>query len=145
MFSTNNYNNVSPTLLNQGNRLGVTFSSNYMKQNKIGYPHGSVVNIYIVYELKNRTIRSLDFTVQNGLFGAIKVTKDVDTSNYKYSGYGICFNGKSDFSFGNITNGKNVIMLGADVSFSSHSTNKANNICFRKRLCSRNKWNNNPC
>ena len=58
----------------------------------------------------------------------MKITKDVDTSNYKYSGYGICFDGKSDFSFGNITNGTNVIIFGADMSFSSHSTNKANNI-----------------
>ena len=58
----------------------------------------------------------------------MKITKDVDTSNYKYSGYGICFDAESDFSFGNITNGKNVIILGADMSFSSHSTNKTQNI-----------------
>ena len=42
-----------PTLLNQNNRLGVTFRGNYMKQNKLGYLHGSVVNIYIVYELND--------------------------------------------------------------------------------------------
>ena len=62
------------------------------------------------------------------MFGAIKITKDVNTSHYQYHGYGICFDGKSDFSFGNTTNGKNVIIFGADMSFSSHSTNKANNI-----------------
>ena len=99
-----------------------------MKQNKIGYAHGSVVNIYIVYELKNRRKSSPDFTVQNGLFGAIKIIKDVNTSHHQYHGYGICFDGKSDFSSGNITNGKNVIIFGDDMSFSSHSTNKANNI-----------------
>ena len=75
-----------------------------MEQNKIGYAHGSVVKIYIVYELKNRRISSPDFTVQNGLFGAAKITKDTNTSHYKYSGYGLCFDGKSDFSFGNIAN-----------------------------------------
>ena len=128
MFSVNNANNVSPTLLNQDNRFGVTFSRNYMKQNKIGYASGTVINIYIVYELKNRTISSPDFTVQNGLFGAIKITKDVNTSTYKYNGYGICFDRIGDFSFGNITNGKNIIIFGADMSFSSRSTNKANNI-----------------
>ena len=48
-----------------------------MKQNKHGYAHGSVVNIYIVNSLKNRNIDSPGFTVQNGLFGAIKITKDV--------------------------------------------------------------------
>ena len=58
----------------------------------------------------------------------MKITKDVDTSNYKYSGYGICFDGKSDFSFGNITNGKNVTIFGADMSSSSHANNGDNNI-----------------
>ena len=62
------------------------------------------------------------------MFGAIKITKDVNTSHYQYHGYEICFDGQSDFSFGNITDGKNVIIFGADMSFSSHSTNKANNI-----------------
>ena len=94
MFSVNNSNNVSPTLLNQENRLGVTFSGNYMEQNKIGYAHGSVLNIYTVYELKNRAISSPDFTVQNGLFGAIKITKDVNTSYYQCHGYRMCFDGK---------------------------------------------------
>ena len=123
-----NSSNNTPTLLNQNNKLGVTFSGNYMKQNKLGYTHGSVVNIYIVYELKNRTVNSFDFTAQNCLFGALKIAKNTDTSNYKYSGYEICFDGESDFSFGNITNGKNLIIFGADVSFSSHSTNKTQNI-----------------
>ena len=128
MFSVSNSNNVSPTLLNQDNRLGVTFSGNYMKQNKIGYAHGSVVNIYIVYELKNRRISNPDFTVGNGLFGAVKITKDVNTSHYQYHGYGICFDAESGYTFGNITNGKNIIIFGNTMSFSSHSTNKTQNI-----------------
>ena len=35
LFSVNNSNNNSPTLLNKNNRFGVTFNGNYMKQNKI--------------------------------------------------------------------------------------------------------------
>ena len=35
LFSVNNSNNNSPTLLNKNNRLGVTFDGNYMKQNKL--------------------------------------------------------------------------------------------------------------
>ena len=65
LFSVNNSSNNSPTLLNQGNTFGVTFNGNYMKQNKLDYAHGTVVNIYIVYELKNRTISNPDFTVLN--------------------------------------------------------------------------------
>ena len=52
----------------------------------------------------------------------------MNTSNYGYSGYGICFDGESEFSFGNIVKGKNVLIFGADMSFSSHSTNKTQNI-----------------
>ena len=51
-FSVNNSNNNSPTLLNQNNRLSVTFNENYMKQSKLAYAHGTVVNTYIVYEPK---------------------------------------------------------------------------------------------
>ena len=65
LFSVNNSNNNSPTLLNKNNKLSVTFDGNYMKQNKLGYAHGKIVNLYIVYELRNRRIDSPDFTVQN--------------------------------------------------------------------------------
>ena len=143
LFSVNNSSNNSPTLLNQNNRLGFTFNGNYMKQKKLGYAHRTVVNIYIVYELKNRSTDNADFTVSNGFFGAVKLTKDVNTSNYQYKGYGICFDSGGKFSIGNITNGKNVIIFGADMSFSSHSTNKTKYLCFRKRFCSRNKHHNN--
>ena len=62
------------------------------------------------------------------MFGAVNITKDIDTSNYKYSSYGIGFDGKSDFTFGNIINGRNVMIFGCDISFFSHANNKVNNI-----------------
>ena len=128
LFSVNNSNNNSPTFLNKNNRLIVTFNGNCMKQNKLGYAHGKIVNLYIVYELKNRRVDTLDFTVQNGLFGAVKVTKNANTSHYKYEGYGICFDGESSFSFGNRIDAKNVIIFGVSTSNSCHSTNKTQNI-----------------
>ena len=99
-----------------------------MKQNKLGYTNGKIVNLYIVYELKNRGIDSPDFTVQNGLFGAVKITKNVNTSHYKYEGHEICFDGKSSFSLGNRIDAKNLIVFGVNTSNSSHSTNKTQNI-----------------
>ena len=111
MFSVKNTNNDLPSLLNQNNRLGVTFNGNCMKQNKIGFAHGTVINIYIVYKPKKRPVNSPDFTVQNGLFGAVKITKNVNTSHYKYEGYGICFDGETSFSFGNRIDAKNVIIF----------------------------------
>ena len=128
LFSVHNSNNDLQSLLNQNNRLGVTFNGNYMKQNKLGYAHGTVVNIYTVYELKNRTINNPDFTVLNGLFGAVKLTKDVNTSNYGYNGYGICFDSGGSFTSGNITNGKNVFIFGVNTQNSIHSANKTQNI-----------------
>ena len=128
MFSVNNSNNNSPTLLDKNNRLGVTLNENYMKQNKLGYAHGKIVTLYIVYELKNSRVDSPDFTVQNGFFGAVKITKNANTSHYKYERYGICFDRESFFSFGNRTDAKKVTIFGVNTSNNSHSTNKTQNI-----------------
>ena len=59
----------------------------------------------------------------------MKITKNA-TGNSKniYKGYGICFDSAGKFTKGNITDGRNVIIFGADMSFSTHATNKANNI-----------------
>ena len=114
MFSVNSSNNNSATLLNKNNRLGVTFNGNYIKQNKLGYAHGKIVNLYIVYELKNGRIDSPDFSVQNGIFGAVKITKNPNTSQYKYEGYGICFDSESSFSFGNRIDTENAIIFGVN-------------------------------
>ena len=129
LFSVNNSNNNSSTLLNQNNRLGVIFNGNYMKQNKLGYDYGSVVNTYIVYSLKNRNINSPDFTVQNELFGAIKIIKDVNTSQYAYSGYGICFDSGGPFTFYintqssiHSTNKTHFLLLGKDFIQGIHGT-----------------------
>ena len=99
-----------------------------MKQNKTSYAHGAEMNIYIVCKLQKRAVSSPDFTVENALFGAIKITEDVNTSHYSYSGYGICFDGNSSFSFGSSLSAKNVIIFGCHMSFTSHANNRANNI-----------------
>ena len=45
------------------------------------------MNIYIVYSLDLiSNTRNTDFTAQNCLFGAVKLTKNTDTSNFKYVG-----------------------------------------------------------
>ena len=106
------------------------FSGNYVKENKVIYPTKSVVNIYIVYKLYTiKSTGNTDFTIQNALFGAVKITEDPSDSDHnKYSGYGTVFDEGSGFSFGNIVNGKNVIIFGVDMSFSSHERNRQNEI-----------------
>ena len=76
-----------------------------MKENKLDYLNNSVVNIYIVYKIDNN--RNTDFTIQNALFGAVKITKDSNSSNNKSHGYGICLDCGSGFSFGNRIDAKN--------------------------------------
>ena len=54
-----------PKVVSGGSRVNVKFSENYVKENKSIYPIKSVVNIYIVYELKTRLVDNADFTVLN--------------------------------------------------------------------------------
>ena len=59
----------------------------------------------------------------------MEITKNADTSKYKYKGHGICFDEEGSFSIENIKNGRNVLTFGVDESSVVHSNNKANNIC----------------
>ena len=53
------------------------------------------------------------------MLGAVSLTKHVDIDQYKYSGYGIGFDRKEEFSCGN-GYGRKVIIFGADLSNSTH-------------------------
>ena len=44
-------NSLSPALNYYGTKTRVNFTGSFLKQSKISYNHGKVVNIYIVYEL----------------------------------------------------------------------------------------------
>ena len=69
-----------------------------------------------------------DFTLGNSLFGSKELTKNTDPGKYKYSGYSIGFDSRSEFSFIEKSVGKNVIIFRADMSSSEHIDNKNNNI-----------------
>ena len=107
-------------------------------------------NIYCVYKLDSvSSSRDSTFTVQNALFGSIKITKNADTSKYEYKGYGICFDEGDTINIGNITNGRNVLIFGVHENSITHANNKANNIfvmgdgfvqVLMIRLCMRKKY-----
>ena len=61
------------------------------------------------------------------MFGAVKLTKNLDIDKYKYSGYGIGFDRRGEFSFGDGF-GQNVIFLWADVSSFVPATNRTKNL-----------------
>ena len=72
-----------------------------MKQDKVTFNHEKVVNICIVYEIVKIVIignRDNCATLQDALFGAVKLTKNADIDKYGYSGYGIGFDRRSRFS-----------------------------------------------
>ena len=118
-----------PELKTDG-RMHVSLFGSYFEQNKVIIPNNNnVINIYCVYELRQVNIPlSIEFTILNVLFGAMEITKNANTSKYKYKGYGICFDKGSSFSEGSINNGRNVLIFGVHESSFLHSNNKANNI-----------------
>ena len=91
-------NNILNSSLNYvGAKSKVEFKGSCLKQDKISFDHEKIVNIYIVYEInKNFNISSYP-TLENCLFGAVKLTKHSDIDQYKYSRHGIGFDRKGFF------------------------------------------------
>ena len=125
---TTSNNKITPELNYYGTKIRVKFSGSCLKQDKVTYSHGKIVNIYIVYEIsKNYSISSYP-TLENCLFRSVSLTKNADIDKYNYSGYGVGFDRQGEFSFGTRGFGRNCIIFGADLSSSIHANNKKNNI-----------------
>ena len=90
-------NSLSPLIDYLGNKIRLKFNGDCLKQPKLSYTHGKTVNICIAYELGASSSHSDNPTLENYLFGEVRLTKNVDID--KYSGYGIGFDRKSSFSF----------------------------------------------
>ena len=119
-----------PPLIDNG-RMSVRLGGAYFKRMRLLRPkNDNIVNIYILYLIDSiRNSKNTDYTVQNALFGGVKITKNAtDTSKHKYEGYGICFDEGGMFSMSNINNGRNVLIFGVHQNSVIHSNNKANNI-----------------
>ena len=126
-----------PNFKNDG-RMRVDLNGNHFQQIVAGIPNNNnVINFYCVYKLDPiASTRDTSYTIQDALFGAMQITKnatDYDKNNCK--GYGICFDERSQFGHTitengvtHTSNGRNVLIFGADMSFSVHATNEANHI-----------------
>ena len=113
---------LNPLLDYVGNKLRVKFNWDCLKQEKITFNHGKIVNSYIVCEIQ-KSVNISDYpTIEHCLFGSVKLTKHVDVDKYKYSGYGVGFERKGSYSIGDEI-GRNVIILGVDMSSSSFIDN----------------------
>ena len=129
-------------ILKNDERIYVYLSGNHFQQNNVLTSNNdhvidtNVIDIDCVYKLDPiAPSRATAFTIQNALFGAMQITKNADNSKNNYKGYGIYFDEKSDFGhtiteggFTHIRDARNVLIFGADMSFSVHATNRANNI-----------------
>ena len=64
-----------PSLVDNG-RMSVKLAGAYFKQTKLIHPNNNnVINIYIIYKIEP-IFRLSDYTVQNALFGDVKITKN---------------------------------------------------------------------
>ena len=144
-YSMNGIENTKKemTILKNDEKLYVYLQGNHFQQNNVLTSNNdhvldkNVVNIYNVYKLDPlASTRDKSYTIQNALFGAMQITEnatDNDKNNYK--GYGICFDERSEFGHtitedghAHKTDTRNVLIFGADMSFSVHATNRANHI-----------------
>ena len=85
-ITASNYNQA-PSLAYDNAKVKLKFVGSLLKQDKITYNRGPIVNIYIAYRL-SPSITS-DITLENCLFGAVKLTKILKINTY--SGYDIAF------------------------------------------------------
>ena len=115
---------LSPKLLWNNSRLRLRHEESCLKQEDTRpFTRNNVVNLFIVYELLY-----IDYILKDFLFGAVKLTKNADLDKYKYSGYSIGFDLRSEFLLSDGSIGKNVIIVGDEMSSSVHIDNKCKDV-----------------
>ena len=118
------------TKLHDNSKFYLLFMESCLKPKKPAtYTPNKGVNFFIVYELDwlSRDLDS-DFTFKNCLFGGVKLAKNANPNKYSYSGYGIRFDTRIEFSLPDSSVGKNVVVFGVDMSLSVHIDNKWKDI-----------------
>ena len=111
--------NFPPTFVDHYILLHINFNRDCLTKSNI-FVHKKVIKLYISYKL-NSQLRNLntDFTLNNCLVVWVKLIID----KYKYSGYGIGSDSRSEFSFADGSIAKYVTIFGANISSCPHSDN----------------------
>ena len=96
---TKSDSNFASTFVDHHLLPDMTFNGHCLIENNISIPIKGI-NLYISYTL-TPCLRNLntDFSLNNCLFGPVKLTKNADPDKYKYSSYGIGFDSRSEFLF----------------------------------------------
>ena len=92
-------NSLTPLTDYLASKMRLKFTGSCLKQPKLQCTHGTIVNIYTVYELGASGSNNNGPILKNCLFGAVTLTKNADIDKYRYSGYGTGFDRRSSFSF----------------------------------------------
>ena len=121
-------NTLTPSINYYGDKARLIFTRSVSQQKTIAYNHKKVVNLYIVYEITNFHGTNNYPTLTNALFWAVKLTKNADIDNYKYSGYGIGFDLHGFYSHASGETGRKVIIFGVDMNLLTKIDNKGKDI-----------------
>ena len=128
-ITASNYS-VTPFLDYYGTKTRVEFSGSCLKQDKVTFNHGKIVNIYIVYEI-SKSINISDYPIlENCLFGPVSLRKNADIDRHGYSGYGIGFDRHGSFSFPGTGLVRNVIIFTVDMNSSTKIDNRKKIFIF---------------
>ena len=82
-------------------KIRIKFDGSFLNRFPPTILHDSIVNVYIVYEITSDYKDKSYPTLENCLFGSVKLTKNADIYKYGYSGYGAEFDRETSFSIGN--------------------------------------------
>ena len=122
-IATNNYL-LNPRInIYDTGKIRIKFNGSFLNWFPPTMLHRNVVNTYIVYEATS-DYKDIKYpTLENWLFGSVKLTKNADIDKYIYFGFGIGFDRQASFSIGNETS-KNAIIFGVDMSSSTKIDNR---------------------
>ena len=121
-------NSLNPLIGYVNDKIRLKFNGSCLKQPKLSYTLGKVINVYIVYELGAFSSHNNHPTLKHYLFGAVTLTKNADLGKYGYSGCEIGFDRRSRFSFSGGGFSQNILIFGADMSPSARIDNKKKDI-----------------
>ena len=96
---TKSDSNFAPTFADHHLLPDMNFNGHCLIKSNISIPK-KVIYLYISYTLGPQLRNSdTNFTLNNCLFRSVKLTKNADSYKYKYSGYSIGFDSRSEFFF----------------------------------------------
>ena len=126
---------LAPALTYIGIKTREKLNGGCLEPDKIIFTHGATVNIYNVHEISLFDSNSNYPTLENFLFGAVKLNQNSDIDKYKCFGDSIGFDRRRTFSFPTAGFGSNVIIFGVDMSSFVHINNKKKYIVIYFVLC----------